>query len=147
MVPEQKPDTVEVQYGLDHVYDRPSSHVNRTTLSVPMVPDVKRLETCTVTMHLSPTLAYDMGDEYSEWFSRRLGYPVKLLLIVKDRRKVLGNMGQGVSSGSASHLYSLLASIPIFLVLHHASIQTAPPRIQANRFGGSYSPSQRLDSW
>ncbi|KAI8719981.1 MOSC domain-containing protein [Fusarium sp. LHS14.1] len=58
-----------------------------------------------------------MGSKYNDWFSHRLGYPVKLLYIGDHRRKVLGNMGQGVESGTTNPLHPSLAVIPVVFLL------------------------------
>ncbi|KAH8673209.1 MOSC domain-containing protein, partial [Ilyonectria robusta] len=112
LTPEDGPRSIEVQYGLSHTFDKPSEPVEQSTLSVPLEPDVKELAQVTVTMHFSPCSAYDMGEKYNHWFSRRLGYPVKLLYIGDYRRKVLGNMGQGVASGMSKSLHLSLTAIP-----------------------------------
>ncbi|KAF5554612.1 amino acid polyamine transporter I [Fusarium mexicanum] len=97
LTPEHKPGSIKVQYGLSHTFDEPNRHVDPSPLMVPLVPNVKGLPQVTVTMHLSPCLAFDMGKEYNDWFSDRLGFSVKLLYIGDHRRKVLGNMGHGIS--------------------------------------------------
>ncbi|KAJ4209667.1 hypothetical protein NW759_013314 [Fusarium solani] len=122
LTPEDGPRSIEVQYGLSHIFDQPSKHVEPSTLSVPLEPDVNKLARVTVMMHLSPCSAYDMGDKYNDWFSRRLGYPVKLLYIGDHRRKVLGNTGQGVPSPANKSLHAWLAVIPVTLLLGYYSL-------------------------
>ncbi|CAH0021062.1 unnamed protein product [Clonostachys rhizophaga] len=117
LTPEDGPRSIEVQYSLSYIFDQPSSPVEPSILSVPLEPDVNKLARVTVMMHLSPCSAYDMGDKYNDWFSRRLGYPVKLLYIGDHRRKVLGNMGQGVVSPTAKSLYASLTAIPVTFLL------------------------------
>ncbi|KAH6661540.1 hypothetical protein F5X68DRAFT_195968 [Plectosphaerella plurivora] len=134
LLPEGKPDTIEVDFSLDHVFDRPDKPISQATLAVPLFPKVEGLEERTVTMHLSPTPAYDMGEKYNSWFSDRLGYPVKLLYIGDYRRKVLGNMGDGVASSSVPMTNVVGMSIPITLAValvthktfYHGAVQSAP---------------------
>lgn len=132
LTPEDGPQSIEVQYGLSHTVDRPSEPVEQSTLSVPLEPDVKELAMVTVTMHFSPCSAYDMGEKYNHWFSCRLGYPVKLLYIGDYRRKVLGNMGQGVASGTPKSLHLSLAAISVTLLLGY-SLLSASPASQISR--------------
>ncbi|KAH7159422.1 MOSC domain protein [Dactylonectria estremocensis] len=106
LTPETDPQSIrKVGHGLSHAFDQPSDAVEALTLSV------------TVTMHQSPCPAYDMGEKYNQWFSRRLGYPVKLLYIGDYRRKVLGNMGQGITAGAVDLLHPSLAAVPVILIL------------------------------
>ncbi|CAH0057033.1 unnamed protein product [Clonostachys solani] len=116
LIPDDDPQSIQVQYGLSHTFDQPLEPVEPSPLTVPLVPNVKGLAQVTVTMHLSPCSAYDMGEKYNDWFSRRLGYSVKLLYIGDYRRQVLGNMGQGVGSGTVK-VQPWLAAIPVTLLL------------------------------
>jgi uncharacterized protein YcbX len=122
LIPEADPTSIEVQYGLSHVFNQPLEAVEASTLSVPLVPNTNGLTQVTVTMHLSPCPAYDTGETYSEWFSCRLGYPVRLLYVGDYRRKVLGNIGQGVGSGSTHFLHPSLAAMPVILLVGYSSL-------------------------
>lgn len=53
---------------------------------------VKKLKAFQVTMHQSPTTAYDMGTDYNDWFSSCLGYPVVLAYLGANTREVLGTL-------------------------------------------------------
>lgn len=108
---------LEVEYGLTHVFDQPSVLIEPLTLSIPLKPDIKKLAQVIVTMHFSPCSAYEMGEKYDQWFSRRLGYPVKLLYIGDYRRKVLGNFGHGVATGPSPMLLPSVAAISVILLL------------------------------
>lgn len=92
LTPSLAPDTIEVTYALDHTFNDSSAKVDSSALSIPLCPNIEPLKQMDVTMHKSPCKAYDMGEYYNEWFSRRLGFEVKLLYIGKNRRKVLGNI-------------------------------------------------------
>lgn len=65
-------------------------------LEIPLCPfrlkEKKHFKTFTITMHQSPTMAYDMGPEYNEWFSECFGYPVILAYLGGHSRKVLGTL-------------------------------------------------------
>ncbi|KAH7124901.1 hypothetical protein B0J13DRAFT_589016 [Dactylonectria estremocensis] len=117
LTPEADPQSIQVEYGLSHAFDQPSDAVEASALSVPLEPDIDGLAQVTVIMHQSPCPAYDMGEKYNQWFSRRLGYPVKLLYIGDYRRKVLGNIGEGVTAGAVDLLHPSLAAIAVILVL------------------------------
>ncbi|OAG43340.1 hypothetical protein AYO21_02277 [Fonsecaea monophora] len=91
-------DRVTVTYTKDHVFDHPDQMVSPEPLQVPLDPDTAGLEEVEVTMHYSPCVGYDMGEEYNRWFSERFGYQVKLFYIGSNSRKVLGNMPPSVAA-------------------------------------------------
>jgi uncharacterized protein YcbX len=78
-----------------------------------------------VTMHFNSCPAYDMGSIYNEWFSTRLGYPVKLLYIGDYRRKVLGNMGEGVKVKDSSWLNNSAAAVPMVASVGYGLFQAS----------------------
>ena len=59
------------------------------SLTVPLSPNTNDLEPMEIIMHSSPTMAYNMGSEYNDWFSSCLGYNVVLSYIGPHQRKVL----------------------------------------------------------
>ncbi|KAJ5770727.1 uncharacterized protein N7511_002778 [Penicillium nucicola] len=61
-------------------------------LEIPLQPDIKTLQPLKVTMHQSPTTGYNMGVEYSDWFSSCFGYPVVLAYLGPNSREVLGTL-------------------------------------------------------
>lgn len=63
-------------------------------LEVPLLPDVEKLglEEVKINMHYSPTVGYNMGKQYNDWFSECFGYEATLAYIGKNRREILGNM-------------------------------------------------------
>ncbi|KIX94295.1 uncharacterized protein Z520_10005 [Fonsecaea multimorphosa CBS 102226] len=93
---------VIVTYTKDHVFDHPDQKVTPEPLQVPLSPDTAGLDEVEVTMHSSPCIGYDMGEEYNRWFSERFGYEVKLLYIGANKRKVLGNMPPNVAAQQRS---------------------------------------------
>lgn len=59
-------------------------------LEVPLQPSVEGLTELTITMHQSPTKAYDMGARFNDWFSDCFGYRVVLAYLGTDNsRRVL----------------------------------------------------------
>ena len=60
--------------------------------NIPLNPEVKSLKRIEVTMHKSPTVAYDMGETYNSWFSELFGYKVIFAYVGENRRPVLGNV-------------------------------------------------------
>lgn len=91
------------------------------TLEIPLKPDVQRLWEVDIVMHQSPTKAYDMGDEYNDWFSDCLGYKVILAYLGENRRQVLGSLSpnaaarkQQNTNGGGGWLSMVKNSIPLF---------------------------------
>jgi len=71
------------------------------SLKIPLTPDVKTLRKIEVTMHKSPTIAYNMGSTYNSWFTERLGYEVVFAYVGENRRPVLGNLSpRAVAKGT-----------------------------------------------
>lgn len=60
-----------------------------TSLTIPLSPDVEKLEPFDIDMHSSPTPAFLMPEKYSIWFSECFGYDVILAYIGGNRRAVL----------------------------------------------------------
>lgn len=90
--PSNNQKAVVVRYTKDHTFDKPDRKVGPEPLEVPLSLETKGLKQVEITMHSSPCIGYDMGEQYNTWFSDRFGYPVKLLYIGNNRRKVLGNV-------------------------------------------------------
>ncbi|KAK6409114.1 hypothetical protein LTR95_018349 [Oleoguttula sp. CCFEE 5521] len=59
------------------------------TLEIPLEPSTEGLEVNEVTMHKSPTKAYQMSAEYCRWFSDCFGYEVILVYLGEHLRPVL----------------------------------------------------------
>lgn len=92
------PTKFTVIYTKAHAFANPSQEItDANPLEIDLAPDTQGLDEFQITMHSSPTVSYDMGAKYNEWFSERFGYQVKLLYIGENRRKVLGNMPPSVS--------------------------------------------------
>lgn len=97
-------------------YQGPGGEQSRS-LEIPILPETPNLETIEVTMHKSPTKAYDMGSEYNEWFSKCFGYEVLLAYLGENLRPVLGNLSPNAANGqpakSNSWLSGITNSIPL----------------------------------
>lgn len=55
-------------------------------------------------MNSSPTVGFCVGAVYDTWFSTRLGYEVRLLYVVNNRRKILGNVPTSVAGRQRDEL-------------------------------------------
>jgi len=63
------------------------------TLKIPLEPkDLSSLEKLNIDMHYSPTVAYNMGSKYNDWFSECFGFKVVLAYWGGNPRLVLGNL-------------------------------------------------------
>ena len=100
-------------------HHEPGSEKPKRT-EIPLLPDVEKLglEEVKVNMHFSPTVGYNMGKQYNDWFSECFGYEVTLAYIGKNRREILGNMPPSKALASAkpqskSWMSTIASSIPI----------------------------------
>lgn len=84
-------DSVKVQY---HIPEKPLFTPNddqRTTLTVPLRPNVTGCESVEMKLMGSPGQVYRMGDPYDAWFTSCLGYEAHLVYIGDRRRPVLAH--------------------------------------------------------
>ncbi|KAI9836891.1 MAG: hypothetical protein M1819_001056 [Sarea resinae] len=98
-------------------YKPPGSKPTSESIEVPLQPQLASLGQLEVTMHKSPTVAYNMSDKYNAWFSSCLGYEVILAYIGSNRRQALGTLSPNAAtkksqSGGSSWLSSFTDSIP-----------------------------------
>ncbi|PGH18017.1 hypothetical protein AJ80_04638 [Polytolypa hystricis UAMH7299] len=70
----------------------------KTTLEIPLQPSIEALSEVIVDMNFSPTTAYDMGEEYNSWFSKRFGFDVMLVYSGEHRRGVKGSFAPSVAN-------------------------------------------------
>jgi uncharacterized protein YcbX len=61
----------------------------KKSLTIPLTPDVSKLEPYEVTMHDSPTSAFKMPAKYNDWFTSCFGYDVMLVYLGTNTRPVL----------------------------------------------------------
>jgi uncharacterized protein YcbX len=76
----------------------PASADPKDEIRVPLKPSVDGLETVELNMHKSPTVAYNMGATYNDWFASRLGHEVIFAYIGHHSRLVLGNVSPAAAS-------------------------------------------------
>ncbi|KAL2365485.1 hypothetical protein RJZ56_001613 [Blastomyces dermatitidis] len=83
-------------------YQAPIGHPDRDVvreLEIPLEPtDLVGLRFLEVDMYNSKTRAYDMGREYSDWFSECFGFEVVLAYLGGNRRPVLGDIPPNASA-------------------------------------------------
>lgn len=98
-------------------YHPPNSPPDPETLDIPLEPqNLNELRKVDVNMHFSPTQGYDLGEKYSDWFSARFGFKVRLAYWGNNPRLVLGNLpgkpqGQGPKPKNA--ITKVLSSLPV----------------------------------
>ncbi|KAJ0159893.1 Mitochondrial amidoxime reducing component 2, partial [Colletotrichum tanaceti] len=114
----------------------------------PLSPGLESLEKCEVSLHLSRTTAYDMGDELASWFSNRLGFETRLVYIGDGSRAVLGSLAPNSRGGLkkarwTSRLRALVPSLAfreerlVFNDLGHYLVVTEASNSEvSSRFGG-----------
>jgi uncharacterized protein YcbX len=81
------------------------------TLDVPLKPLTAGLETVDITMHKSSTKAYNMGDNYNEWFSSCFGFEVVFVYLGEHLREALCSTPFPPENSWTS---SIVNSIPLF---------------------------------
>ena len=86
-------------------------------LDIPLQPsNFQKLDKVEINMHSSPTVAYDLGQHYNQWFSDIFGFKVVLAYWGGNPRQVLGNLpgkAPNVSSKPMSFMSSILRQIPL----------------------------------
>ena len=92
----------------------PPENGETKTMGIPLKPDVFKLEVVDLSLHQSPTKAYNMSEPYNSWFSSCFGYEVMLVYLGSHRRPVLGNLSPSslnTKSSNSSWLRSITASV------------------------------------
>jgi uncharacterized protein YcbX len=140
-----KPDSNPPEYDNVHVDQRPEVTLFRTSLDLDnekvtvtypaspndpprsltfsLAPDISDLEVMEIDMHRSPTKAYAMPEEYSDWFSSCLGYTVVLAYIGQNRRLPLGSLPPSIPFSNATRI---LSYVPLLGAYFSHPIQVAP---------------------
>lgn len=62
---------------------------NARTIRIPLIPDIEKLKPFHVNMHGSPTDAYEMPKDISQWFTECFGYEVIFVYLGDNKRPVL----------------------------------------------------------
>ncbi|KAL8706579.1 MAG: hypothetical protein Q9201_000392 [Fulgogasparrea decipioides] len=75
------------------------------SLSLDLIPRTEGLKEVDVSLHGSPTKAFDMGEQANQWFSRCFGWEVIMVYMPEGTtRPVLGNLSpSSVTSTSGNH--------------------------------------------
>ena len=90
-------------------FNPPGNGATRS-IEIPLKPDCSTKSMVDLSLHRSPTKAFDMGDPYYSWFSSCFGYDVMLVYLGPHRRSVLGNLSPNVTSNQSTNK-SWIASI------------------------------------
>ncbi|KAH7060398.1 MOSC domain-containing protein [Macrophomina phaseolina] len=90
----------------------PDSGKQPDSLEIPLQPDPAGLPQVEVVMHKSSTKAFDMGSPYSDWFSKCLGYSVRLVFLGDHRRQVLMSRSPAQTEPK-SWLSTIASNIPL----------------------------------
>ena len=92
----------------------PPENEETKSIGVPLKPDVSQMEVIDLSLHQSPTKAYNMSEPYNSWFSSCFGYEVMLVYLGSYRRPVLGNLSpspMNTNSTGGSWLTSITAGV------------------------------------
>ena len=85
-----------------HVTYSPPNSLQKS-LEVELEPKYDHLEQVQILLHQSPTLAYNMGAIFNDWFSRCFGYDVMLVYLGPHRRPVLGSFSPNAAAARSHH--------------------------------------------
>jgi len=100
----------------------PTTSASPRTITIPLTPFASTLSAVDVTLHNSPTKAYDMGAEINAWFSSCFGFETKLVYLGPHLRAVLGNLSpnaglktesRAASKGWLSGISSTISSLGV----------------------------------
>ena len=94
-------------------FSPPRDEESKST-KIPLTPDCSNLKVVDLSLHRSPTKAYNMGEPYNSWFSSCFGYDVRLVYLGPHLRPVLGNLSPNAKNGQSSGkswMASIAASI------------------------------------
>lgn len=72
---------------------------SKDEIRFPLSPSVRGLGKLEADIHGSKADAYDMGNEFSQWFTDRLGFEVRLAYIGKESRPVFGSLAPSSKEG------------------------------------------------
>lgn len=95
-VPEIVDGHIVVRYQIPKEPLFPPTPEQKTTLKIPLEPDISDLSTIEVDLYTSKALAYRMPDAYNSWFSSCLGFETVLVYVGDAKRPVLGTMSPHV---------------------------------------------------
>ncbi len=82
-------------------------------ITIPLAPEIAKLKQTAISMHGCPTIGYEMGPSYNQWFSNCFGKDVELIFVGHNRWKVLGNLSPNAAptSGVLPSILSTISSV------------------------------------
>ncbi|KAJ4385523.1 hypothetical protein N0V93_009952 [Gnomoniopsis smithogilvyi] len=83
---------IVVRYKIPEEPLFPPTSEQKTTIEIPLEPDISGLDTVEVDLYKSKGFGYRMPDAYSSWFSSCLGFETVLVYIGDAKRPVLGTL-------------------------------------------------------
>ena len=85
----------------------------RSSITLPLIPDTAGLERVEVHLHGSSASVYDMGTKFNSWFSDCFGYKVKLVAVGDQERDILFPGLAPPQQTSTSWLSGMTKSLPV----------------------------------
>lgn len=137
---------IVVRYEIPEEPLFPPTPEQKTSLEIPLEPDVSSSETVEVDLYKSKGLGYCMPEEYSAWFSSCFGFETILVYVGNAKRPVLGTMSphtqakqsQGWLSSMASYVtgrgsedphWLTFTCVAAFLIATEASVNDVSERL------------------
>ncbi|KAI1461283.1 MOSC domain-containing protein [Annulohypoxylon moriforme] len=105
-------DHVVVTYQIPAVPLFPPTLEQLGQLRVPLTPVYDESDVVDIKLFGSETTAYRVGEKYDEWFSSCFGYPVILVYIGENRRRVLAHAPPAPPRPSKSWLATVASYVP-----------------------------------
>ncbi|OAL56444.1 hypothetical protein IQ07DRAFT_554360 [Pyrenochaeta sp. DS3sAY3a] len=95
-------------------FDTVEGFVSADTIRFPLCPETLDRPQIEIDLHGSNATAFDMGDDYAQWFTERLGFETRLAYIGNESRPVLGTIAPNSKGGlkKARVINRLRGSIP-----------------------------------
>lgn len=90
--PEIVEDRIIVKYRIPEEPLFPPTPEQKTTLEVPLEPDISGLGQIEVDLYGSKCMGYRMPEHYSDWFSSCLGFESIFVYVGDGKRQIIGSM-------------------------------------------------------
>ncbi|KAL1856496.1 hypothetical protein Daus18300_010653 [Diaporthe australafricana] len=143
--PEIHDGKVIVKYQTPEEPVSPPTPAQKTTLEIPLEPEISSLETVEVDLYKSKTMGYRMPEAYNSWFGSCFGFETILVYIGDGRRQVQGTMSphaqnkqnQGWLSSMKSYIGSnaedphwlTFTCVASYLIVTEASLKDVSSRL------------------
>lgn len=101
----------------------------KSSIEIPLSPDVTGLELADIEMHSSPTKGYRMDSKFADWFSAHFGFAVVFSYIGPNTRPVLGTFSPNALNSKPSKNKSLWGSISSYIPVLGANPSEVEPTI------------------